>query len=185
MAHLIGFRALQGLGAGSLITIGMTVIADLYGLERRARMQGYFSGMWGGASLVGPLLGGFLSDHVSWRWAFYVNVPFGAAAIALIGAGLRDVAPRPFRPKIDAPGLILFTGGVSSLMIGLMLGGRSPSWYALPVLGPIAVAFALLGAFVSVERRAPETIMPLTRPGSCRAWRCSERSRSCRCFCSA
>ena len=162
MAQLIGFRALQGLGAGSLITIGMTVIADLYGLERRARMQGYFSGMWGGASLVGPLLGGFLSDHVSWRWAFYVNVPFGAAAIALIGAGLRDVAPRPLRPKIDAPGLMLFTGGVSSLMIGLMLGGRSPSWYALPVLGPIAVAFALLGAFVSVERRAPAPIIPLT-----------------------
>ena len=67
MAQLIAFRALQGLGAGSLVTIGMTVIADLYGLEHRARMLGYFSSMWGGASLIGPLLGGFLTDHVSWR----------------------------------------------------------------------------------------------------------------------
>jgi EmrB/QacA subfamily drug resistance transporter len=161
MGQLIGFRALQGLGAGSLITIGMTVIADLFGLERRAKMQGYFSGMWGGASLVGPLLGGFLSDHVSWRWVFYINLPFGAAAIALIGLGLGEMADRRGRAKIDVPGLMLFTGGVSSLMIGLMLGGGSPEWYALPVLGPLVLAAGLLAAFVSVERQAAQPIVPL------------------------
>jgi EmrB/QacA subfamily drug resistance transporter len=161
MGQLIGFRALQGLGAGSLITLGMTVIADLFGLERRAKMQGYFSGMWGGASLVGPLLGGFLSDHVSWRWVFYINLPFGTAAIALIGLGLGEAADRRGRSKVDVPGLMLFTGGVSTLMIGLMLGGGSPEWYALPVLGPLVLAAGLLAAFVSVERQAAQPIVPL------------------------
>lgn len=161
MTQLIVFRALQGLGAGSLITIGMTVIADLYGLERRAKMQGYFSSMWGGAALIGPLLGGFLSDHVSWRWVFYINVPFGLAAMALIAAGLGEPVDRQARPRIDVRGLMLFTSGVSSLMLGLLAGGESPTWSAPSVLGPIAIALALLAGFLWAERRAPEPIMPL------------------------
>lgn len=161
MGQLIGFRALQGLGAGSLITLGMTVIADLYGLEQRARMQGYFSSMWGGAALVGPLLGGFLSDHVSWRWVFYINVPFGMAAMALIAGALGEPVSRPARPRLDVTGLVLFTSGVSTLMLGLMFGGESPSWYALPVLGPLVLAFVLLAMFVRAERRVSEPIMPL------------------------
>jgi len=159
MGQLIGFRALQGLGAGSLITLGMTVLGDLYGLERRAKMQGYFSSMWGGAALVGPLLGGFLSDHVSWRCVFYINVPFGAAAIALIAAGLGEPVARHGRPRLDLPGLVLFTTGVSTLMLGLMLGGEAPSWYAPAVLGPLVLAVALLAIFVRVERRVAEPIM--------------------------
>ena len=75
MLELIVFRMLQGLGAGSLITIGMTIVGDLFRLERRAKMQGYISGVWGVASLVGPLLGGLLTDYVSWRWVFYINLP--------------------------------------------------------------------------------------------------------------
>jgi EmrB/QacA subfamily drug resistance transporter len=160
MGQLIGFRALQGLGAGSLITIGMTVVADLYGLERRAKMQGYFSSMWGGAALVGPLLGGFLSDHASWRWVFYINLPFGAAAMALIAAGLGEPVNRPVRPKLDLAGLMLFTCGISTFMLALMLGGQSRSWSAASVGGPIALALVLLAVFVWVERRAAAPIMP-------------------------
>ena len=81
MVQLIVFRMVQGLGAGSLITLGMTIVGDLYGLEERAKKQGYLSGVWGVASLVGPLLGGVLTDHVSWRWVFYINVPFGLLAM--------------------------------------------------------------------------------------------------------
>ncbi|PYM64049.1 MAG: MFS transporter, partial [Candidatus Rokuibacteriota bacterium] len=77
MTALITFRTLQGLGGGALIPLGMTIIADLYGLEQRARMQGYFSSVWGLASVVGPLIGGFLTDRLSWRWVFFINVPFG------------------------------------------------------------------------------------------------------------
>jgi EmrB/QacA subfamily drug resistance transporter len=159
MGQLIAFRALQGVGAGSLITLGMTVIGDLYGLERRARMQGYFSGVWGVASLAGPLLGGLLADHVSWRWAFYVNLPFGVVAIGLITAGLRDAASSR-RPRIDYAGAALFTAGVSSLLVGLAQGGRSPSWWGLEVLGPLALALALGLVLLLVERRASEPIIP-------------------------
>src|SRR5207247_2892876 len=80
MTQLIGFRMLQGLGAGSLMTLGMTIIGELFGLEQRARMQGYVSGMWGVASLLGPLLGGVLADLGSWRWVFYINVLIGVVA---------------------------------------------------------------------------------------------------------
>src|SRR5262249_10148667 len=94
MLQLIVFRMMQGLGAGSLITLGMTIVGDLYGLEERARKQGYLSAVWGVASLVGPLLGGVLTDHVSWRWVFYINLPFGLLAMAMIGTGLAREGPR-------------------------------------------------------------------------------------------
>src|SRR5438874_4706677 len=112
MIQLIAFRMLQGLGAGSLMTIGMTIVADLFGLERRAKMQGYISGVWGVASLLGPLIGGLLTDHASWRWVFYINLPFGVVAIGLLARAL-DGAPAQRRPIIDYAGLGLFTAGVS------------------------------------------------------------------------
>jgi EmrB/QacA subfamily drug resistance transporter len=160
MTALIAFRMLQGLGAGALMPIGMTIVADQFGLERRARMQGYFSSVWGLASIVGPLAGGLLSDHVSWRWVFYINLPFGAVAIALVAGALRD-QPRSRRPVIDYAGLVLFAAGVSSLLIGLVQAGRIGEWIALPVLLPLVVAAVALGAFLAVERRAPEPIVPL------------------------
>jgi EmrB/QacA subfamily drug resistance transporter len=160
MGELIGFRLLQGIGAGSLMTIGMTIVADLFGLERRAKMQGYISGMWGLASLVGPLIGGFLTDYVSWRSVFYINVPFGVVAIVLIAAGLRGEARPARRPVIDSAGLALFASGISLLLYGVSVGGIrgfGTAW----ALAPIALAVVALGVFVTVERRAAEPIVPL------------------------
>lgn len=161
MVQLIGFRMLQGLGAGSLMTIGMTVIGALFRLERRAKMQGYISGVWGVASLCGPLIGGLLTDHASWRWVFYINLPFGAVAMTLIAAGLRD-QPRDGRPPaIDYAGLALFTTGVSALLIGVLEAGRVASWSGADVLAPLGLATAAIVAFVVVERRSAAPIVPL------------------------
>ena len=161
MVELIAFRMLQGLGAGSLITIGMTIIGDLYQLERRAKIQGYISGLWGVASLVGPLLGGLLTDYVSWRWVFYINVPFGGLAMWLIGSALPKGRPTTRVPVVDYAGILLFAIGVSVLLLGLVEAGRAGAWGGLDVLGPLAVAVVALGSFVAVERRAREPIVPL------------------------
>jgi EmrB/QacA subfamily drug resistance transporter len=161
MVELIAFRMLQGLGAGSLITIGMTIIGDLFKLERRAKVQGYISGVWGVASLVGPLLGGLLTDFVSWRWVFYINVPFGVIAMWLIGSALPKGRPTERVPVVDYAGIALFATGVSALLLGLVEVGRVGAWGGLDVLGPLAVAVVALGAFVAVERRAREPIVPL------------------------
>lgn len=161
MVELIAFRMLQGLGAGSLITIGMTIIGDLFKLERRAKVQGYISGVWGVASLVGPLLGGLLTDFVSWRWVFYINVPFGVIAMWLIGSALPKGRPTERVPVVDYAGIALFATGVSALLLGLVEVGRVGAWGGIDVLGPLAVAVMALGAFAAVERRAREPIVPL------------------------
>jgi EmrB/QacA subfamily drug resistance transporter len=160
MLELIAFRLLQGLGAGSLMTIGMTIVADLFGLERRAKMQGYISGMWGLASLVGPLIGGFLTDYVSWRWVFYINLPFGVVAMALIAAGLRGEARPARRPVIDYAGLALFASGISLLLYGVSVAGMH-TFVAPAAVVSVALAVLALVAFVAVERRAVEPIVPL------------------------
>jgi EmrB/QacA subfamily drug resistance transporter len=160
MASLIAYRMLQGLGAGSLITLGMTIVGDLFGLERRAKMQGYFSGVWGLASIVGPLVGGVLTDHVSWRWVFYINVPFGLVSMALIAHGLAGERRPERRPVIDYSGVALFALGVTAVLVGIVAAGRAGAWFTADVLIPLAVGAAALAAFVRVERRAVDPIVP-------------------------
>jgi EmrB/QacA subfamily drug resistance transporter len=162
MAQLITFRAIQGLGAGSLVTIGMTIIADLWGLERRAKMQGYFSSVYGIASVAGPLVGGFLTDAISWRWVFYINLPFGLAAMIAIRLGLGDEEAARSRPSFDYLGTVVFTAAVSALLIGLVEAGREASWIRGSVLGLVALSVALLIAFIAIERAAAEPVVPLT-----------------------
>lgn len=162
MGQLIAFRAVQGLGAGSLITIGMTIIADLYGLERRAKVQGYFSSVWGVASLVGPLIGGVLTDAISWRWVFYVNLPFGLLAMAAIGLGLRDKPAGGARQSFDYLGTGVFTGAISALLIGLVEAGRGTSWLHGWVVSLLVLSALLLIVFIRIERRAAEPVVPLS-----------------------
>jgi EmrB/QacA subfamily drug resistance transporter len=161
MVQLVVFRMVQGLGAGSLMTLGYTIIGELFGLERRAKMQGWISGVWGVSSLVGPWLGGVLSDHVSWRWVFYVNLPFGVVAMALIAGALVEEARPARRPIMDGAGVALFAAGVSALLLGIVGAGRVGSWSGGEVLGPLGLGLAVLVVFVAVERRASEPIVPL------------------------
>ena len=161
MEQLIAFRALQGLGAGSLITVGMTIVGDLYGMERRAKMQGYFSSVWAVASLVGPLVGGLLTDRVSWRWVFYVNLPFGLLAAAATAAGLRD--ERRDRPpaSFDLLGMTVFSAAISTFLVGLLEVGAGDPWARFQGVALLALSAALLVLFVVIERRAAAPVIPL------------------------
>jgi EmrB/QacA subfamily drug resistance transporter len=161
MGQLIAFRTVQGIGAGSLIGVGMTIVGDLYELDRRAKMQGYFSSVWGIASLIGPLVGGFLTDHVSWRWVFYINVPFGLLASVAIARGLPPDRPEGRRAPFDYSGTALFASSVSALLIALVEAGRGASWRHGSVLGLLLISALLLVAFVAVERRTLSPLVPL------------------------
>jgi EmrB/QacA subfamily drug resistance transporter len=161
MTQLIAFRALQGLGAGSLYPVGMTIIADQYGLAGRARMQGYFSAVWGVASLLGPLLGGLITDTLSWRWVFYVNVPLGGLAALSLVRGLGADAPGPSRVHIDYAGMAVFSVAATTGLVALVEGGRGAAWHRPGVLSLLAVSAILGVVFVLVERRAAEPLIPL------------------------
>jgi EmrB/QacA subfamily drug resistance transporter len=161
MSALIAFRTIQGLGGGALIPLGYTIIADLYGLERRAKMQGYFSSTWGIASIVGPLIGGFLTDHLSWRWVFYVNIPFGLLAGAVLGWALAGLDRPRARVAVDLRGAALLTVGMTMLLLALVEGGRSGSGLDAAHWALLAVALGVLAAFVVWERRAVEPLLPL------------------------
>lgn len=160
MPQLVAWRAVQGLGAGALVPLGMTIIGDIYTLRERARMQGLFSGVWGLSSIVGPLVGGFITDALSWRWVFYINLPFGIAAAAIIGFALVE-PKRTERPSIDYAGAITLTAAVTLLMLALVEGG-DPSQLLRPRNIAIFITTAvLLALFVAIEKRAREPIIPL------------------------
>jgi EmrB/QacA subfamily drug resistance transporter len=161
MTGLIVFRTVQGAGGGALIPLGHTIIADLYGLERRAKMQGYFSSTWGLASIVGPLIGGFLTDHASWRWVFFVNVPFGLLAGVVLGWALAGVGRRPERVQVDLPGAALLTGGLGILLVALVEGAKGRAGLDPTAASLLGLAMLLLVAFVLWEHRAPEPLLPL------------------------
>jgi EmrB/QacA subfamily drug resistance transporter len=160
MAMLIACRTLQGLGGGALIPLGMTIIADLYGLEQRARMQGYFSATWGLASIIGPLIGGFLTDRLSWHWVFFVNIPFGLLAGAILATALAGT-DRPRRGvKVDVRGTALLTAGLGGLLVALVDGGRAGRFgVGHTVLA--AISIGLIVEFSRWERHAPEPLLPL------------------------
>ncbi len=162
MGQLIAFRAVQGLGAGALLPLSLALIMDLLPRERSGQVQGAIGGVMALSYLAGPFLGGVFTDHASWRWAFYVNVPIGLALIAIIAARLphRPGQGRGTRP--DYLGIAVFSAAITALLVGLTEKGLDGNgWGDWPVLGPIAGAAALLAVFVAVERRAAHPIVPL------------------------
>ena len=155
MFQLIAARAIQGLGAGAIIPLSMTIVGELYALSERARTQALFSGVWGVASIAGPLVGGYITDAINWRWVFYLNVPFGFCCMAVIA--LAYPPSRSDKPvSVDWLGASLLFAGVSSLLIALggETGGGTWWWW-------LAGSIVLLAAFGWVERRAEEPILPV------------------------
>jgi EmrB/QacA subfamily drug resistance transporter len=156
MEQLILFRTLQGLGAGGVLPLAFTIIGELFSLEQRTRMQGLFSGVWGVSAVIGPLIGGFLVDQVSWQWVFLINVFPGTLALGIVWFAWQDGGrARDRKLAIDYPGAALLTLGVLSLLLGLNQLGTD---WAFPLL---AAAVLLLMALVWVERRATDPILPL------------------------
>ena len=160
MPQLIAFRAVQGLGGGGLMVVSMAVVGDLVAPRERGRYQGLFGAVFGVSTVAGPLLGGFFVDNLSWRWIFYINLPIGAVALAVIATSFRTQQARQ-RRQIDWLGTLVLAGGLSGVILYTSLGGTTYAWNAPEMLGMIAAGVALLALFPFVEARAAEPILPL------------------------
>lgn len=160
MEQLIAFRAIQGLGAGAVQPLVITMAGDIFTIEQRARFTSLFGAVWGFSSVAGPLIGGTLTEAVSWRWVFYVNIPIGIAACLLLARHYPERVPHRAR-YLDLPGAALLTAGLSGMLVAIAPGadGAIVVETALLLMVP---SVALLAAFVVVERRAPEPMLPLS-----------------------
>jgi EmrB/QacA subfamily drug resistance transporter len=160
MWELIAFRGLQGLGAGALFPISLAVIGDLFTPAERGKYQGLFGGVFGIAFLVGPFLGGVLTDNISWHWIFFVNVPVGLISLYMIGRLLPMVHPKDAHLTLDILGVLTFVGAVVPVLIALTLA-ETTSWVDPSVLTWFAVGLVFLVAFIVVEARAKDPMIPL------------------------
>ena len=160
MVQLILFRALQGIGAGGLISMAQATIADIVSPRERGRYQPYIAGAFAVASAIGPIMGGFFVDHLSWRWIFWVNIPLGLGALWMAQRNLQGLRIKGQRHRIDYPGAVLIVGAVATLILALSMVGRTGRWTDPTVLGLFGLAVALFILCVLRERMALDPILP-------------------------
>jgi EmrB/QacA subfamily drug resistance transporter len=160
MIELIVFRAIQGLGGGGLFVVTIAVVGDIIAPRDRGRYQGFFGAVFAVSTVIGPLLGGFFVDNLSWRWIFYVNIPIGLIALAVIATVFKPRTDRN-RHRIDYAGAALLAGGLSAIVLYTSLGGTTYAWGTPPMVALIVGGVALLAGFLLAERRAAEPIVPL------------------------
>jgi EmrB/QacA subfamily drug resistance transporter len=158
--QLIVYRAIQGLGAGGVMPVSITLVGDIYTLEERGKMQGIFSAVWATSSLVGPAAGGLITDLLSWRWVFYINLPFGIASIILLRAFLREEGARR-QHRLDYLGTASLTLSVAVLLLALLEGPELWGWMDSRTLGILLFSLLGLAVFLWQEGRAQEPILPL------------------------
>ncbi len=160
MTQLILFRALQGLGAGGVMPITATLAGDIYTLEERAYVQGLFAGTWAVFGMLGPVLGGWITDTLSWRWIFFLGIPFGLLSILLMNRYLTEKIERRER-RLDVPGTFLLMITVTSLLLALTEGSGSWGWEDPRTIGFLLISFFGFFAFLRQEKRAAEPMLPL------------------------
>ena len=161
MEQLIISRAIQGLGAGAVQPVTMTIIGDIFTMEQRAKIQGLFSSVWGFVSLLGPAIGGVIVDGASWRLAFLLNVPLGLLSMVLIWRYFQEKAEKRQSHVIDYWGTVLFSGAVVALLLAVLQAVKSYGWLGTPTLGLFATSAVLMALFVWQESRAREPVLPL------------------------
>ncbi|WP_369902215.1 MDR family MFS transporter [Bacillus manliponensis] len=161
MEQLIIFRALQGIGAGAVMPITMTIIGDLYTeAKERAKAQGWLSAVWGISGVVGPLVGGFLVDSLSWRYIFFLNIPFGLIACAMIMLYYKESVQRE-KQHIDYPGVLIFSFATIALLYALLTGSADQSWGDMTIISLLLFAFVSYIIFFFVEKRSKDPFIPL------------------------
>ncbi|MFH8575401.1 DHA2 family efflux MFS transporter permease subunit [Streptomyces zaomyceticus] len=160
MPQLIAFRAVQGLGGGGLMVLSMAIVGDLVSPRERGKYQGLFGAVFGTTSVLGPLLGGLFTQHLSWRWVFYINLPIGIVALFVIAAVLH-IPVRSTRHTIDYLGTFLIASVATCLVLVASLGGTTWAWGSAQIIGLTVLGAVLLVWFVHVERRAVEPVLPL------------------------
>ena len=160
LLELIVFRGLQGVGGGGLFVIAQAAIADVVSPRERGRYQGYLAGTWAIASIAGPVIGGYVTDDLSWRWIFWFNLPVGLLAIYLCDRALRLLVVIPRHSRVDVAGAILLTGGISALLVMLSWGGTEYDWVSAPIFLMGLLGICLLAVLVWQEHRARDPLLP-------------------------
>lgn len=161
MAHLIAARGVQGIGAGGLMTLAFVIISDAVTPRERGRYQGLFGAVFGVATVIGPLVGGYFTEH-DWRWIFYLNIPLGLLAIMVTSRVIRMLPVRRREHVLDWPGAVLLVTGVVCLLLALSWGGGDYAWSSPLILGLLTAGAVLVVLFLLQERRASEPILPLS-----------------------
>lgn len=160
MTSLIVFRAIQGLGAGAVLPVSITITGDIYTVRERARVQGYIASVWAASSVIGPSLGGLFAEFLTWRWIFFVNIPLCVIAALMLIRNYHETVHRT-KHRIDVAGAVVLTVGLTLLILAVLEGGQAWAWNSWQSLGAFALAGVLLVAFVLIERRAAEPVLPL------------------------
>lgn len=162
MGSLIAFRALQGVGGGILFASTFAVIGDLFAPAQRAKWQGLIGAVFGISSVFGPLLGGLLTDHASWRWCFYINVPIGMVAFALIFMFLPTIVSKGAGKRIDYGGAVLLSGGLGTLLLALSWGGTRYPWASWQIVSLFIAAVVFISVLIKWESKHEDPIIPLS-----------------------
>jgi EmrB/QacA subfamily drug resistance transporter len=160
--QLIAFRVIQGLGAGMIMGIAFAIVGDVFPPAERGKWAGLMSGVFASASVLGPLIGGTLTDHASWRWAFYVNIPMGGAALAVLFFGMPHIRPVSGGSTLDYRGIVLLLAAVLPALVAFSWAGSRYDWLSFPIVGLLSWALAALVVFAYAELRAADPLLPMT-----------------------